>query len=375
MRIGLIAEFNPLHSGHIFLIQKARELIKKNQSGEIICVMSELFTQRGEVAIINGHKRAEVAVQCGLDAVFALPYRASVNFSDDFAKKSIDILVKCEITHLIFGTEYDIDIFEKIYQKEMTTDLKKEITQAIKLGYSYPKIMSEIFEIDFAAPNFILAYSYFKALKQLAPHIKLLPIKRQGQNLNEENLTPSPFLSATAIRKNLQNKIIENYLSKEMLVHIQNSKTLNEDDFYHLLKYSIIKLGKSGIKQIYDVSEGLENRIYEANQTTNDYKTLVDNISTKRYSRKKIQRILLHILTNTTKIEIGKDINHIRCLAIRKNKTHLIKQINNNHFDIHIHSKLNKANSKYFEDDIKISRIYNLLSNEVDIFKTHIKLI
>ena len=114
MRIGLIAEFNPLHSGHKYLIEKAREIADEN-NGEIVCVMSEFFTQRGEVAIIDGYTRAKEAVRCGCDLVIALPYLGSVAYSDDFAKKSIEILAGAGITHLIFGTENDdVSCFEKI---------------------------------------------------------------------------------------------------------------------------------------------------------------------------------------------------------------------------------------------------------------------
>ena len=105
MRIGIIAEFNPLHSGHKYLIDQAKNIIEKNDGGEIICAMSEFFTQRGEVAIVDGYIRAAEAVRAGCDMVIALPYLASVAYSDDFAKKSIEILSNSGITHLIFGTE------------------------------------------------------------------------------------------------------------------------------------------------------------------------------------------------------------------------------------------------------------------------------
>ena len=376
MRIGIIAEFNPLHSGHSFLIEQAKNLIQNNNcDGEIIVVMSEFFTQRGEVAIINGYKRGEVAIINGCDLVLALPYRASVSYSDDFAFKSVELLVKCGITHLIFGTESNIEIFENFYKKECELSFTSEIKEKIKSGISYPKIMSELFNISNNNPNFILAYSYYKAIKKLAPHIILIPIKRNGQTLNEEFISDDKFLSATSIRKNYNNTIVKNYLSEEMIHHLDTSNKLNENNFFEMLKYKILSSEKDYLKNIYDVSEGLENRIYECAKSAKNYEELVNNIATKRYSRKKIQRILLHILTNTTKKEMIETINNVRVLAVKKSKTHLISEINANNNDIYIHQKLKKNNEKYFLHDIKVSRIYNIMSEEQDIFKNIVKIV
>ena len=98
MRIGIVAEFNPLHSGHRYLIECARDIVDRN-NGEVVCVMSEFFTQRGEVAVVDGYIRAKEAVRCGCDLVVALPYLGSVAYGDDFAKKSIEILSGAGITH------------------------------------------------------------------------------------------------------------------------------------------------------------------------------------------------------------------------------------------------------------------------------------
>lgn len=373
MRVGIVAEFNPLHSGHKYLIDQAKKLIAYEKDASIICVMSEFFTQRGEVCIVDGYSRAKEAILAGCDLVLALPYRASVSYSDDFAKHSVSILVKCGITHLIFGTEKDISDFEEIYEKEHSETLRTKIKELIKDGMSYPKIMSTIFGVT-DSPNFILAYSYFKAIKKFAPHIKLVPIKREGQLLSDSSLVDSKFLSATAIRKNIFDDKIKNYLSENMMATLLNSKIIDEQSFYLLLAYKIRSLGKDGLKNIYDISEGLENRIYESNLAAKNYAELVDLISTKRYSKKRIQRILIHILTNSTKEEMSTDINDVRVLAVRKDKTNIIKQINNSE-KIKIHQKLKKENGKYFDHDIRVSRIYNLIADDEDIFKKNVMII
>lgn len=376
MRIGIIAEFNPLHSGHKYLIDQAKNIIENNGGGEIVCVMSEFFTQRGEVAIVDGYIRATEAVRAGCDMVIALPYLASVAYSDDFAKKSIEILSNSGITHLIFGTEdTSIETFEEIYNKQQNIT-EEQYRELLKQGYNFATINSKILGLQNDVPNFILAYSYYKNIRKYAPHIKLLPIKREGQGLNKEEVEDKQFLSATAIRKNINNSVVTNYLSKEMIVNIRASKILLEEDFFDLIKYKILSLGKAGLKNIYDVNEGLENRIYDMANIATDYQELVNSISTKRYSKKKIQRILLHILTNTTKADYNEFFGTkvFRILAAKEDKASIIREINNQS-NITLVPVLNSKTSGYFVHDIKVSRIYNLKAQQEDIFRKNIILI
>lgn len=375
MRIGIVAEFNPLHSGHRYLIECARRIADAND-GEVVCVMSEFFTQRGEVAIVDGYTRAEEAVRCGCDLVIALPYLGSVAYGDDFAKKSIEILSGAGITHLIFGTENeDVDIFEEIYAKQQNTS-REEYKKLIKNGFNYAKINSLLYGLEKHSPNFSLAYSYYKAIKDMGLDIQMIPIKREGQGLNSSNVIEQKHLSATAIRRNLENERIEKYLSKEMFSALKKDEIASEEELFPYLKYKILSLGKKGIGKIYDVNEGLENRIYEAALKARSYNGLVDLIATKRYSNKKIQRVLLHILTNTTKEDYGRyfTTNQFRVLAVKKDKAAMIREINKVG-KIYLNPLLNSKNSMYFEQDIKVARIYELIFNNKDIFRENIKIV
>ena len=375
MRIGIVAEFNPLHSGHRYLIECARKIADTN-NGEVVCVMSEFFTQRGEVAIVDGYTRAEEAVRCGCDLVIALPYLGSVAYGDDFAKKSIEILSGAGITHLIFGTENaDVDIFEEIYAKQQNT-LQEEYKKLIKKGLNFAKINSLLYGLEKNNPNFSLAYSYYKAIKDMSLDIQMVPIKREGQGLNSSDVTEQKHLSATAIRENLEDERIEKYLSKEMFSVLKKDKIASEEELFSYLKYKILSLGKKGIEKIYDVNEGLENRIYEAALKVRSYSGLVDLIATKRYSNKKIQRVLLHILTNTTKEDYERYFitNQFRVLAVKKDKAAMIREINKAG-KIYLNPLLNSKNSMYFEQDIKVARIYELIFNNKDIFSENIKIV
>ena len=369
MKIGIVAEFNPLHSGH-------RYLIADENNGEVICVMSEFFTQRGEVAIVDGYTRAKEAVRSGCDMVIALPYLGSVAYGDDFAKKSIEILSSAGITHLIFGTENeDVSTFEEIYIKQQNKN-REEYKKLLKTGLNHAKINSVLFGLENNNPNFSLAYSYYKAIREANLDIKLIPVKREGQGLNSGDVSEQVHLSATAIRNNINDEKIEKYLSKEMLADLRKENIASEAKLFPYLKYKILTLGKAGIEKIYDVSEGLENRIYEASLKAENYSDLVNLIATKRYSNKKIQRMLLHILTNTTKEDYKKyfSTNNFRVLAVKKNKATIIREINRNG-KINLHPLLNSKNSMNFEQDIKVARIYELLFSNKDVFRENIQIV
>ena len=374
MRIGIVAEFNPLHSGHRYLIECARKLADENH-GEVICVMSEFFTQRGEVAIVDGYIRAKEAVRSGCDMVIALPYLGSVAYGDDFARKSIEILAGAGITHLIFGTEKDdISVFEEIYTKQQKIN-GEEYKKLLKTGLNHAKINSALYGLESNNPNFSLAYSYYKAIREADLDIKMLPVKREGQGLNSPDISGEVHLSATAIRNNINDKKIEKYLSKEMVADLRKETIASEDALFSYLKYKILSLDKAGIEKIYDVSEGLENRIYEAALKAKNYSNLVELIATKRYSNKKIQRVLLHILTNTTKEDYKENFatNDFRVLAVKKKKAAVIREINRDG-KINLHPLLNSKNSMKFEQDIKVARIYGLLFSNKNIFRENVRI-
>ena len=375
MKIGIVAEFNPLHSGHRYLIECARKIADEN-NGEVICVMSEFFTQRGEVAIVDGYTRAKEAVRSGCDVVIALPYLGSVAYGDDFAKKSIEILSGAGITHLIFGTENkDVNMFEEIYTKQQNKN-REEYKKLLKTGFNHAKINSVLFGLENNNPNFSLAYSYYKAIREANLDIKLIPVKREGQGLNSSDISGEVHLSATAIRHNINDEKIEKYLSKEVVADLRKEVIASEEALFPYLKYKILSIGKAGIEQIYDVSEGLENRIYEVTLKAKTYSNLVELIATKRYSNKKIQRVLLHILTNTTKEDYKENFatNDFRVLAVKKHKAAIIREINRDG-KISLHPLLNSKNSMKFEQDIKVARIYEMLFSNKDVFRENIQII
>ena len=70
MTTGIIAEYNPFHNGHKYMLKQIREQFP--QEPIIIC-LSGSITQRGEMALLDKWTRAKLAVLGGANLVIELP--------------------------------------------------------------------------------------------------------------------------------------------------------------------------------------------------------------------------------------------------------------------------------------------------------------
>ena len=62
--IGIIAEYNPFHNGHIYHLEKIKELFPDSR---LVLVLSGNFTQRGLPSIINKWDKTKIALSYGID--------------------------------------------------------------------------------------------------------------------------------------------------------------------------------------------------------------------------------------------------------------------------------------------------------------------
>ena len=132
---GIICEFNPLHNGHEFLINQAKQM-----GYEVLCLMSGNFTERGEPTILDKYTRSRLAINAGASAVIELPFVYAVNSADQFAYGAIKILNKLNVDAIMFGSESaDCQILETIAdikQKE-SKQFKQKLKEILKSGESY----------------------------------------------------------------------------------------------------------------------------------------------------------------------------------------------------------------------------------------------
>ena len=193
---GIIAEFNPFHNGHKYLLDQAE--------GLKIVAMSGNFMQRGEPAIVDKWTRAQMALESGADLVVELPFLVSVQAADFFGQGAVDILARLGIDTLAFGTEEVLD-YQKIADLyiEQGTEMEKFV-ENLPDSLSYPQktqtMWKEFAGLDFSGntPNHVLALAYAKAVA--GRRIKLHPIQRQGAGYHSVDKDVD-FASATALRQ------------------------------------------------------------------------------------------------------------------------------------------------------------------------------
>ena len=380
-RIGIIAEYNPFHNGHLYQIQKAKE---STGADTVIAVMSGNFTQRGDTSLINKFEKAKIALQNEVDMVIELPTIYSISSAENFALGGVKILNEIgNIDYLVFGIEEEnLEKLQAIADVLVNEDneFKRNIKEELNKGNSYPKareialkkvLLSENVENIMQKPNNILAIEYLKALKTTNSKIKPIAIKRKNTMHNDENINEN-YASGTYIRKlfiennfNEIRKVVPKYTYERLLeLKNQGAYVSSINDFSDIVIYKIRTMTKEEISQIADVNEGLENIIKLASTTCKTIDEIVEKVSTKRYTKTRISRILTYILLDITKSEIEQSKNanpYIRVLGINKKFEGILKTINNDKLITSLKKfEENNGENQLLNIDKKATEIYTI---------------
>lgn len=376
--LGIVAEYNPLHNGHLYHLNESKKQINADYS---VCVMSGNFTQRGDTAIIDKWSRTEIALQNGIDLVIELPVVYSISSAENFAYGSMNILDKLGVVDYIsFGSEIgDIEILHSIAEilcnepKEYVSLLNHELSK----GISYPKAREKAllmylndirkYANVLSSPNNVLGIEYLKALINLKSNLKAITIKRANTSYNSTNII-NGFASSTAIRKIINNPSSLSKVVPEETFSIISDKIKHGQIIKGLVSFEkeiLYKLRTSPIDYIAnlpDVSEGLEFSIKNAANSCNNIMDLISLVKSKRYTQTRIQRILLYALLDITKQDMEysrKGVPYIRILGMTENGKHLLSEIASN-------KKLNIITSpKKFMDNCNNKIVKNLFSKDI----------
>ncbi|MBU4511324.1 nucleotidyltransferase [bacterium] len=340
--LGIITEYNPFHNGHLYHLSKAKEITGADY---VVAVMSGNFLQRGEPAIINKWARTKMALNAGVDLIIELPFVFSTQDANGFAFGAVKLLDSLQIIdYLCFGCEtddlnilYSISNFLHIEPQKY----KELIAHNSKNGYEFPRARAQalceyhrIFGIEglekistlelsklLKHPNNILALEYIKHLLNLKSKIKPIAIKRMGASYHQKNIK-GKISSATSIR----NEILNNLNSPKSDLFMLNDKIkstippsgfsvlekelregkgpITLDSYRQYILATLRRMPLEDISRIQGVTEGLENRIKKASLKAYTVEQLINSIKTRRYTRTKIQRIILHLMTSLSKKDV-----------------------------------------------------------------------
>ncbi|MBP5749443.1 MAG: nucleotidyltransferase family protein, partial [Firmicutes bacterium] len=342
---GIIAEFDPFHNGHRYLIDTVRRELSPRA---VVCVMSGQFTQRGEPAILDKFVRAELAVHGGADLVVELPVCCAVNAAREFAFGGCRTLsLLGVVTHLCFGSETgDLALLEKTAELALKEDepfrkaLKGQLEAGRPYGTAYIRAMRAVLGPEiadfphFPASNDILALEYLKQLKQadfgLVPHA----VKRVGAAHKNGEITEY-YSSGESIRMSLHYEGVLEDIRDEVPPYtyeaLENYSFLPdmEEKMLDMLRYAVTEMSPAAIAQAPGVSEGLENVIRKEIRKARSYADLVERIRSKRYPESRVCRILTQILLGITGNDLPNLLQqpaYVRVLAVNETGAGLISE-------------------------------------------------
>ena len=311
---GVIAEFNPFHQGHAYLLEQAR---KQTGADVIVVVMSGNWVQRGEPAIEQKWSRAKAALHHGADVVIEMPTTVSCQSTDLFARGAVEILQKVGCDDLAFGCEGgDVAFFKEAMSQRQT--IEKEISRFVEENRSLTFASqltqlaiekfgekSELVEV-LQSPNQQLGLAYAVENANGEHPMQLVPITRVGSGHLDDALEETAFASGTALRNalkgNREDKVLRAQLS---YVRFDEAEYQNDWSYYWpLLKSIVLRSTDEELRAIYQMEEGIENRLKEVIRTTSSIEECLKQLKNKRWSWARLQRLLVYVLLGVTKDEI-----------------------------------------------------------------------
>ena len=384
--LGIIAEYNPFHNGHLYHLDNSKKLTGCNYT---IAIMSGNFTQRGSTSIIDKWEKTKIALSNGIDLIIELPVLYSISSAENFADGAIKILNSLGIVdYLSFGSETSNinilnDIANVLYNEP--EEYKSILSHELKQGLSFPKARENAllnflnddskYRDALSSPNNILGIEYLKALKKYNGAIKPICVKRFESEYNSTNFL-NKIASATAIRNLVKNKdfdVIKNLVPYEtysiLMENVKNNHVVEDlDVFEKEIIYVLRKMSIEEIINLPDVSEGLEFAIKNAANLCNNINEFMNFVKSKRYTQTRLQRILLYALLGITKkdMEVSKNtIPYVRVLGFNENGKKLISKISKNNSNLIIITSVKKFIDNNIDKNLKILLDKDVFSSNI----------
>ncbi len=341
MIAGIVCEYNPFHNGHLYQL----EMTKKQGADGIVCVMSGNFVQRGECALLDKWKRAELAVKNGADVVIDLPVPWAVSSAESFARGGVYLLSQFGVDVISFGSETEDR------EKLLLAAESKDNSQVLELtrrymseGYSYPlslhNAVKEIYGGDVAdiisSPNSTLAVEYLRQIKSFGA-VVFLPVKRKGA-AHDSKESEGVFLSASKIREEINRGNIDavvGYISENALRIIKEEIsegfapcTMKQNE--RAILSALRQLDKDDLSRYISDEQGLVSRIYESVNQAECLEQLYSLAKSKNYTHSRIRREALNAY-----LGVEKDISkltppYIRILAVSEKGLSLLSSAKKN---------------------------------------------
>lgn len=323
--VGIIAEYNPFHSGHEFLMNQARYIA--GDKDPIVVIMSGNYVQRGEMAIMDKWSRAKAALESGADLVFELPFSTAVQPADLFSLGSIDQLVKLGVTDLVFGVEDATQNFAYLGSKIAEIPQSHMDFNDYSQTYStqYNQMVAREVGHEVSEPNAILALAYAVANHNLGAPLILHPINRIGAGHDDVLQDNRVVQSASAIRNiilhNQVNNGLEQWMPKNEVQSLYRQSVYpNWNILFPFLKYRLESSSVAQLQKIYQMNEGLEYKMKQEIHLARNFTEFLWQIKSKRYTYSRLRRLALYTLLNVTQDDMIASFNYESLLLLGYSK-------------------------------------------------------
>ena len=310
---GIVAEYNPLHTGHFYHITQTR----KHADG-LVVVMSGNAVQRGGPAFFSKWDRARAAVLSGADLVLELPAVWASAPAERFAAGAVQILAGCGCVDMIScGSEAgDAHLLQQAADAVRQAECSPAITGLLKTGITYAAAREQAVRGLYGdrvadllhSPNNILAIEYLKANAGLTHPMEFFTVRRQGA-AHDSSQTEGQTASASFLRSlyaSEEASTAGEYIppaALEIFTHVLKQGSANTDParMERAILYRLQTATADELKILPDISEGLENRFLTAAKTARSLSELLDMVKTKRYTLSRLRRIVWNLMLGNTR--------------------------------------------------------------------------
>ncbi len=318
MNVGIVCEYNPFHRGHRKQMSVIRE--KYGAKTGIICAMSGNYVQRGHPAVFEKTLRAEAALRCGADLVVELPVTTALSSAEGFASGGVAVLSKlCD--GLCFGAETAApDLLEQTARALLGTQFPPLLRRELDKGRSFPAARQAALEAMglsgklLESPNNILAVEYCKAIIRQASPMKPLPIFRAGSYHAEEADFENP--SATSLRLRLQKGLdISAYLPEAAGQVFTGAPIHTLEAGERAVLSKLRTMTEAEFEALPFCSEGLWRKLMRESRAQKTLEDIASAVKSKRYTRSRIDRMILCAYLGITAEMMNMDIPYVRVLG------------------------------------------------------------
>lgn len=361
--VGVICEYNPFHNGHLRQFSQIRARFGAQTA--IVCLMSGNYVQRGAPAVFDKTTRARAALLCGADLVLELPLTYALSSAEGFAQGGVSILSALGCNALCFGSETgDSNILMSTAKLLLTPELDRLLLSHLQTGVSYPtarqRALRELGGIELSQPNDILGVEYCKAILRQHSPLVCFALQRAG---DYHTASDPQAPSAEAIRAVIDRPETWRASVPECLLPLYETA----------LRYSLAAGERAILARVRTLedaefsalpfgAEGLWRRLMAACRSCGSVEEILQTTKSKRYTRTRLQRMLLCAYLGLTQEQLGRQAPYVRVLGFDERGRALLRGFKER-FAV-VDAGQTPPDAAYYELECRASDLYALFCED-----------